>query len=172
MFYYIVVFLFILVGFLIVGSIFFISPTVHISTPPVIEQEIVQDDFMSPLPDSDGFAVFSVGEEVIYAEIAQTPQQQSKGLSGRRSLSADRGMIFVYDEPGYYHFWMREMNFPIDIIWIDENYIIVDITENFAPQNYPGTITSKIPAKYVLEVNAFWAKTNHINVGMQTSVDF
>ncbi len=107
----------------------------------------------------------------IEAEIAKTLQEKSQGLSGRILLEQTKGMLFIFDQPGFYGFWMKDMNFPIDIIWIDQNRIIVDITENLFPATFPKSFQPKSPAKYVLEVNAGFADKNKIVIGDAVKFD-
>lgn len=87
-----------------------------------------------------------------------------RGLSGREKLPENSGMLFVFDKPDYHSFWMKDMKFAIDIIWIDENKKIVDITYNTAPETYPATFRSNVPVQYVLEVNAGWAEQSAMNI--------
>lgn len=94
-----------------------------------------------------------INEKRIRVEVADTMLKQAKGLSGREYLSRDEGMLFVYRKPGFYSFWMRDMKFPLDIIWIDKDFSIVDITANIQPDSFPQTFTSRVPSQYVLEVN-------------------
>ncbi len=106
----------------------------------------------------------------IKATVVSTADQRSKGLSKIESLPVDEGMLFVFGQKGRYQFWMKDMKFPIDIIWIDENKKIVNITANALPQ--PGkpdkdlTIyDSSFDAKYILEINAGLSKANNLQVG-------
>ncbi len=94
-----------------------------------------------------------VAGKTITIELADTPAERQKGLSGRQALPAGHGLLFVFDTPGYHSFWMKDMNFPIDIFWLDENYQIVDSWLNALPESYPEARSSKVPAKYVLETN-------------------
>lgn len=102
----------------------------------------------------------------LYVELADIPEKRSQGLSGRKELREDGGMLFVFDEPDIYSFWMKDMNFPIDIIWIGEDLKIADITRNAKPESYPETFQSKKPAKYAIEVNAGWSLKNGVQIGM------
>lgn len=93
-------------------------------------------------------------------DIADTPQLRSQGLSGRPSLDPRAGMLFVFEEPGNYTFWMIEMHFPLDFVWIGEDCVVADLTEDAPPQQ-PGQSPSDLPryrpaapVKYVLEINA------------------
>ncbi len=91
--------------------------------------------------------------------VAKTTQDQIKGLSGKESLAKDTGMLFVFKDKGIYPFWMKNMKFPIDIIFINDN-IITDIFEN-SPTPTPGQTDADLPKykpsqdiNYVLELNA------------------
>lgn len=93
-----------------------------------------------------------LGEKTIMAEIANTKEKRELGLSGRRDLLADRGMLFVFDKPGVYGFWMKGMNFPIDIIWLDANHEITGKIENVPPDSFPEIFYSPQNTLYVLEL--------------------
>jgi uncharacterized membrane protein (UPF0127 family) len=102
------------------------------------------------------------------AEIADNPVTRAKGLMGRSSLGENEGMLFVFDSPGIYSFWMLNTSIPLDAIHIAENGTVVDIIQmepcglNVTKcPSYPG----KAPAKYVLEVNQGFAKRHGIKTG-------
>lgn len=109
--------------------------------------------------------VAKVNRQVIPVEVAQTPGEKQQGLSGRETLPRGEGVLFVYDEPGQYQFWMKDMNFPIDIIWIANDYRVVDITKSLSPDTFPEPFTSSKPAQYVLEVNAGYSDELDIRIG-------
>lgn len=97
--------------------------------------------------------------------IADTAEKRTKGLSGRPGLGANEGMFFIFDMPEHYSFWMKEMNFPIDIIWINSSFKIVDITKNVVPESYPNSFSPGVPVKYVLETIAGWTDKNGVVAG-------
>ena len=103
----------------------------------------------------------------INVEVADTPALRSQGLSGRGSIGDYQGMLFVFDEKGSYSFWMKDMNFPIDLIYIDEAYYIVDIIENKQPctQQECKSFVPSVPFKYVLEVKGEFCDINNVNIG-------
>ena len=74
-------------------------------------------------------------------------------------------MFFIFPLSARYGFWMKDMNFPIDIIWIDGSYRKVETTTNITPDTYPTTFHPYLPAKYVLEVNAGFVRKQNIYVG-------
>ena len=87
-------------------------------------------------------------------DLAQSPEEQAKGLSGRASLPENQGLMFVFVAPGVQCFWMKDMRFPIDIIWMNANKQIVHMEKNVSPSTYPNAFCPNVDAQYVLEVNA------------------
>lgn len=91
----------------------------------------------------------------INVEIVDTPQSRQLGLSGRESLDENQGMVFVFDNIDTRNcFWMKDMQFAIDMIWLDEEKRVVSIADNVAPETFPQSFCPQEPAKYGLEVGA------------------
>jgi hypothetical protein len=111
------------------------------------------------------YIVLKINNETLRAEVADTFFKRARGLSGRQNLSEKEGMIFVFKKPAIYSFWMRKMNFALDIIWIGEDLKIKEISQNILPQTFPKGIKSSQSIKYVLEVNAGWANEHNIQKG-------
>ena len=104
-------------------------------------------------------------------EVADDAVERSRGLSGREPLPEDGGMLFVYQEPLVPGFWMRQMRFPLDFVWIGEDCEVVDVTPD-VPAPGSGTPDSELtvyrpgtPVLYNLEVNAGTAERHGIEVG-------
>ena len=104
-------------------------------------------------------------EACFKVEIVKTLEERNKGLMFKKNLAPDEGMLFVFDKEGYYSFWMKDMNFPIDIIWIGEDLKIVYIEKNVSPDSYPTTFISKENARYVLEVISGFSEKNNLKEG-------
>ena len=104
---------------------------------------------------------------ILTVDLATTPQEQQMGLSGRVSMPADRGMLFVFNQEGQWSFWMHEMNFPLDIIWFNANRQVVFIEQDLPPCTPQACLifTPPVNAMYVLEVNAGFVKANGVSVG-------
>ena len=96
----------------------------------------------------------TINNKTILVEIANTDAKREQGLSGRASLNPGSGMLFVFERPGLYGFWMKEMNFSLDIVWIDENGQVINIDKALEPETYPQVFYPVKPVKYVLELNA------------------
>jgi len=102
----------------------------------------------------------------IYLEIADTDEKRTKGLSGREYLAENQGMLFIFPKPDFYRFWMPNMHFPIDILWIADNKVVGienNVSNDFDPSN-PIFYQPNQPVQYVLEVNAGFCERNGIKV--------
>lgn len=111
-----------------------------------------------------------INDLVITAEVAKTPEAKSKGLSGRENLAPNSGMLFVFDREDRFGFWMKDVKFPIDIIWIDDTKRIADITHSAQPEprvpdNLLRIYRGSVPVLYVLEVPAGTAVANNLRIG-------
>lgn len=105
--------------------------------------------------------------EKMFVEIAKDAAAVQKGLSGRASLSKDRGMLFIFEQPARYRFWMPDMHFPIDIIWI-EGGRVVDLDKSVSPEFdplAPRFYSPERPVRYVLETNSGFAESAGIVAG-------
>lgn len=103
-------------------------------------------------------ASVKIQDTTIKLDVVDTEEERQKGLSGRDSLPDDRGMLFTFEEPGMYSFWMKDMKFPIDIIFLNGDRIVTIHSHVQPPQSPDDTnlpvFTSDEPADKVLELNA------------------
>lgn len=96
---------------------------------------------------------------------ADTPALRQLGLSGRVSVDPFDGMIFIFEREDVFGFWMKDMFFDLDIIWLDTDGRIVHIYENITPETYPTVFRPSTPALYVLEFPAGWVSEYSARVG-------
>ncbi|OGD87644.1 hypothetical protein A2693_01685 [Candidatus Curtissbacteria bacterium RIFCSPHIGHO2_01_FULL_40_12] len=106
----------------------------------------------------------------INATVVTAPGERKKGLSKLDLLPLTEGMLFVFEKSGLWGFWMKDMKFAIDIIWIDGNKNIVDIAKNVPPEpdDKDRELTvykPKVEAMYVLEINAGLSDFNNLEIG-------
>ena len=106
-----------------------------------------------------------INDKDIQVHVARSPEEWRQGLSGLSGLGENEGMFFIFNKSNFYYMWMKDMKFPIDIIWIGDDLKILDYKANVSPASYPETFVSKQPARYVLEINAGWIKNNNIEIG-------
>ncbi|MHB1330620.1 MAG: DUF192 domain-containing protein [Minisyncoccota bacterium] len=106
-----------------------------------------------------------IGNTTINIELADTPEEQIQGLSGRSGLENDEGLLFVFSDTAKRGFWMKDMNFSIDIIWIAESGEIIGIEKAVSPSTYPKVFYSPRDIKYVLEVKEGFSDMAKVNVG-------
>lgn len=117
-------------------------------------------------------AELRVGNVTIKVDVADTIGKQRQGLSGREKLPVDQGMYFPMGKAAQHSFWMKDMNFPLDIIWIRQGRI-VDISENIpypVGDQQPVTARPQTPADAVLEVNADFTEKYGIKIGNKVEV--
>lgn len=112
----------------------------------------------------------SINNQKIDVIVADTPTERERGLSGREKLSDREGMLFEFNREDKYCFWMKDMNFAIDIIWINANKKVVDVKTDVSPDTYPATFCPNEPALFVVEVNA--GKANEWQISNGVSADF
>jgi len=89
--------------------------------------------------------------------VASSQQEQEIGLSKTKSLSQNQGMIFLFEKPDYYSFWMKKMKFPIDIIYINGDVITIiknDVRPPKDNKEIPIVYTPTEPSDRVLEIQA------------------
>lgn len=103
-------------------------------------------------------------------EKADTEDKRTKGLSGRKDMAANTGMLFVFDKAGTQCIWMNDMNFNIDILWLDENKKIIHIERDISPDTYPNNFCGSEPARYVIELKAGVAQTTAFQIGQQLNL--
>ncbi len=110
---------------------------------------------------------------VIQIEVVKTPEERARGLMFREGLEENDGMLFVFEEEGYPSFWMKNVRFPLDILWLDGDLMVVHISANTPPcRAEPCEIyTSPKPAKYVLELKANFTLKNDVKIGDKLFLD-
>ncbi len=85
---------------------------------------------------------------------ADSEQERERGLSGRAEIPHEYGLLFVFPEKGLHGFWMKDMQAPIDIIWLSDDGTVLGIEASVTPSTYPKTFSPPEPVRYVLETRA------------------
>ncbi len=107
----------------------------------------------------------------IYIELANTEQKRVLGLSGRDIMTVSQGMLFKFDESSKWSIWMKDMNFGIDILWLDKDGRVVDMREFVYPDTYPELFTPQEDAKYILEVLSGFSSMHGVYIGHKLNLN-
>lgn len=94
-----------------------------------------------------------LGTKMYTLYIADTPNKQEQGLSNVKAMPENVGMIFIFKKPGSYFFWMKDMKFPLDFVYIRNNKV-VDLMPYVRVETYPNAFTAKVPFDSVIELNS------------------
>lgn len=149
----------ILAVYIIVGPV--AKKPVSRTTQDQVSQSIFIPDFIHAL---------TISGKQIQVAYANTPELQQQGLSNTAPLTDEQGMLFMFPTETTPSFWMKDMSYGLDIIWINADKEVVDITANLDPQTFPKSFTPVSPVQFVLEVPAGFAEKNSIEIG--TKVKF
>lgn len=111
--------------------------------------------------------LLKVNNKTYHLLVASTPTEQTKGLADRASLPPNEGMLFVFTKPAVQCFWMKDMHFSIDMVWVNTQKHIVHIQPNVSPSTYPEIFCPNTLAQYVLELNAGQVQTASLQTGQK-----
>ena len=96
-----------------------------------------------------------LGDGVFRTKLALTDITRTKGLSGTKEITADEALLMVFPSEGKWGIWMKDMNFPIDIVWLNKNKKVIYIVKNAPPSDSTATVFApNNPAKYIVELPA------------------
>lgn len=95
-----------------------------------------------------------INDKHFNVEVVRSAAARTQGLGGRISLNQNSSMLFVFDDEAIRCFWMKDMRFAIDILWLDSEKRVVHQKQHVEPSTYPENFCSDEPARYVLEFNA------------------
>ena len=109
--------------------------------------------------------VLAVRGSVLGAYVVDTEEQRMQGLSEKGFLPSGMSMLFVFDKPDTYGIWMKDMNFPLDIVWLDKDKKIIYTLSHVDPSTYPHVFYPPTEALYVLEVRSGFLENQGIKVG-------
>ncbi len=94
----------------------------------------------------------SLNNHSFQTTILRTDEERIRGLSGTKSLPGNKAMLFVFPHNDTWGIWMKDMNFPIDILWVNSSNKVVHIVKDAQPSSYPDTVFEPSEdARYVIE---------------------
>jgi len=126
-----------------------------------------------PVKDGDVYTLLIGGTKKFQVECVVSPEALRKGLSGRKGLPEGAGMLFLFPKLTEHTMWMPDMNFPLDVIWLDEHLSIVHISYGLQPcqrdQICPST-SSIYSTQYAIEVVAGQAAEYGFRLGQDLKI--
>jgi uncharacterized protein len=159
----------------VIAAVLYFNPTIMgmLAGEEGNQQGILIDEEMRSGSNSYQRVNVTVNGLVLVADISVTDEQRAKGLSVKDGLAENEAMLFVFDNEAEHIFWMKDMKFPIDIIWINSNKTIVHIEHNLQPCGYGLPCPTYKPGQdslYVLETVGGFAEKHDVVQG--TRVQF
>ncbi len=115
--------------------------------------------------DDTDFARVEFGGVEMVIEYAMTSEERERGLGDREEISENFGMLFIFEEDDRYGFWMKEMQIPIDIFWLDEEMRVVSSAHKVSPDTYPTSFYPVVSARYALETASGFAERHAVATG-------
>lgn len=109
------------------------------------------------------------GTTIAKLEVVRSPEALEQGLGGRDHLASDRAMLFELPDASKNCFWMKDMRFALDIVWLDADKRIIAIAPDLQPRSYPQSYCAPLNSPHVIELNAGQANRYHLAVGQQLS---
>jgi hypothetical protein len=100
-------------------------------------------------------------------EYATTSEARERGLGGRVEIPKNYAMLFVFPKDDKYGFWMKDTLVPLDIFWLDNKGQVVFVANDIATSTYPNVFYPSVPARYVLETVAGFAREHDIKTGSE-----
>ena len=122
-----------------------------------------QQSFAQDKPQKLASIRLNAGMHLIQAEVAQTPEERSIGLMFRKTMGANDGMLFAFDEPAPQCFWMKNTLLPLSVAFVSDDGVVVNV-EEMKPQTLDSHCSTK-PVRFVLEMNEAWFAKRGIKSG-------
>ncbi len=139
------------------------KPPVETPSNTVAKEEVgISDTWQSIYPDTQKM---TLGNTVVDVSVADSWPERIQGLSNTPYLPEHVVKLFVFDSEGLHSFWMKEMNYSIDIIWLNKDGEVVHVVEAAAPESYPAMFAPTKEALYVIETAEGFVKKNNLKLG-------
>ena len=107
-----------------------------------------------------------LGATALEVSVADEHSERVQGLSGVKELDNFEAKLFIFDNDGKHAIWMKDMLFPLDILWINKDLGIIHIEENVLPETYPNQVFAPpVDARFVLELNAYYVRSIGVELG-------
>ena len=115
---------------------------------------------------ANGETNLKIGDHKLTVEVADSPGEQVMGLMNRESLPADRGMVFVFEEPKQAFFWMKNTSIPLDVAFLDSEGVILEILP-LVPFEETRVASKSDKVAYAIETNRDWFASRGLKPGIK-----
>lgn len=156
--------------FLVISCVFFLFLIAVFLYLPTYDVPVTAPSDAHTQLQSFGMERATLGSASMQLFIADTDKERMKGLSGVRTLGKNEGVLFIFSLPGRYGFWMKDMQFSLDFIYLRDKKV-VEVIKDVSPDTYPASIESRLPADSILEVKAGFVDRENIKVGDSLELD-
>jgi len=143
---------------LFVAGWLLLAPVFHSQERVPLIRETTRADYEPLYP-------MKIGEVSVLASVADSPEERQQGLSNTTMLPDDVVKLFIFDTENKWSFWMKDMLYSIDMIWVNESGKVVTVKSAVTPETYPESFTPTDPARYVIETVAGFAEQHGIVPG-------
>jgi uncharacterized membrane protein (UPF0127 family) len=100
-----------------------------------------------------------------HVSVMRTETELEQGLSGTNSLGKDQAMVFVFPRDDKWGMWMKDMKYPIDMVWLNNDKQVVYTVKNAQPASYPNTFKPSTISRYVIELPSGTIDQTGIKIG-------
>lgn len=111
-----------------------------------------------------------IGDDIFLLRVARMEGERERGLGGTPALARDEGMLFEFPTDALHAIWMKDMLIPIDIMWLSDDFLVVDIRKDVSPDTFPEVFVPKSPARFVVELPAGSAEAFGISIGSRAEL--
>ncbi len=118
---------------------------------PIVEPKTVPASATTTRSYFEPLIPWQIGSRVVFASLANTQETRTLGLSYTSELPPDIVKVFIFDTDERWSFWMKEMHYPIDIVWVTASGTVAHIESQVMPETYPESFTPGVPTRYVIE---------------------
>lgn len=159
-----------LFGYFIMGICILIIVSIWVDTPSTTIQntniEVTERSYYEPL-----LAWTNVNNQTLFVSVADTDEERQLGLSDTTNLPTDVVKLFIFETENTWSFWMKDMSYAIDIVWLNAAGEVVYVIESVSPDTYPSSFSPSVPAKYVIETNAGQSAQIGLKVGEKINIE-
>lgn len=134
-------------------------------TTMVLTYQMYSGTIMAHITGSQSQYNVFIGKVPLLVTVAATLPEQTKGLSGVPSLPMTQGKLFIFNTAAQQGIWMKDMLFPIDILWFDNSLKLIHIEKNVSPSTFPTIFTPPTDARFVIETAANFTSAYNVNLG-------